>query len=193
LTSHFIITPSPARVDPHVLAVNPAHLPQSIQECSVSKLPGRIVPFDADKHADASHLHRRLLRAGSERPDDCCAAEKGDELASPHGLRPQAEEHTLAYRRPTEEVVRRRKMSRPCRRWVTSNQFASVAQCPLSTSSLPIEASRHCDATGQSAACSTLAPQPDNGLRPKRGWRHRTTVKNNRQTQMVAVAAEKGQ
>ncbi len=32
----------------------------------------------------------------------------------PHGLRPQAEDHTLAYRRAREEVVHRRKMSRPC-------------------------------------------------------------------------------
>src|SRR5258708_6522233 len=40
-----------------------------------------------------------LLRARCERPRGRDTAEKGDELPSPHGLAPQVEDHTLAYRR----------------------------------------------------------------------------------------------
>src|SRR5258707_14636483 len=40
-----------------------------------------------------------LLRARCERPRGRDTAEKGDELPSPHGLAPQVEHHTLAYRR----------------------------------------------------------------------------------------------
>jgi hypothetical protein len=57
-------------------------------------------------------VRRRRGRLGRARTDR--DAEQRDELAPPHGLRPQAEDHTLAYRRAREGVVHRRKMSRPC-------------------------------------------------------------------------------
>jgi hypothetical protein len=39
----------------------------------------------------------RLLRTGGKRPRHRDAANKRDKLASPHWLRPQAEDHTLAH------------------------------------------------------------------------------------------------
>jgi hypothetical protein len=38
------------------------------------------------QHADAAQALGLLLRTRRERPYDCRAAEKRDELASPHGL-----------------------------------------------------------------------------------------------------------
>jgi hypothetical protein len=88
---------------------------------AIGQLDGRRCVHEAD------HRHARLLRPRRERPSDCCAGEKGDELAPPHGLRPQAEDHTLAYRRAREGVVHRRKMSRPCRRWVMNRPIGHVS------------------------------------------------------------------
>src|ERR1700722_3989695 len=75
----------PADVDAHVLAVDPAQLPQPLQECRLARLSYRIVLTWGPKHADAPHTVARL-RAPPERPRKRQAADKADELPSPHGL-----------------------------------------------------------------------------------------------------------
>ena len=84
----------PPGIDPHVAAVGPAQLLQALQERREAGLPFRIVRGQVHKHADAPHP-LGLLRACGERPRRR-AAEKRDELASPH-VRPQAQE-TALYR-----------------------------------------------------------------------------------------------
>ena len=45
-----------------------------------------------------NYRHHRLLRARGERPRRSRPANKRDELAPPHELRPQVKGHTLAHR-----------------------------------------------------------------------------------------------
>jgi hypothetical protein len=75
---------------------------------------------------------------------DCCArAASGHAAAPPRrlmnsrrlmGFVPRAEDHTLAYRRAREGVVHRRKMSRPCRRWVKSPHYRAATATAASPS-----------------------------------------------------------
>ena len=55
------------------------------------------VPFCARAAKKSDHRHRRLLCARRERPRGCCAPEKRDELAPPHGL-PSSEGRILPHR-----------------------------------------------------------------------------------------------
>jgi hypothetical protein len=70
------------------------------QERRYAGLIYRIARGRGQQHADAPHP-LALLRARRERPSDCCAAEKGDELAPPHGFS-LIENHTLSRRRMNE-------------------------------------------------------------------------------------------
>jgi hypothetical protein len=47
---------------------------------------------------ESDHRHRQLLRARGEWQCGCSADKAGDEVASPHGRCPQAEDHILAHR-----------------------------------------------------------------------------------------------
>ena len=79
----------PQRVlDARVAAVGPAELLQRLYERGVAGLAFRIVRGRVHEHADAPHPVG-LLRATGERP--CCsAAEKANEITSPH-IRAQAQ------------------------------------------------------------------------------------------------------
>ena len=80
----------PAGVDPHVAAVDPAQLLQPLQERRVAGLRVWIVRADAAReYTDAPHP-LDLLRARCERPRGRRAAEKANELTSPH-IRTQAQ------------------------------------------------------------------------------------------------------
>src|SRR5262249_30692537 len=74
----------PAVIDPHVVTVGPAQLPQSLQKRRNASLAYRMVFGERHKHADASDLCW-LLRARRERPGGR-AAEQRDELAAFHSI-----------------------------------------------------------------------------------------------------------
>ena len=70
----------PAGVDAHVVADGPTQLRQRLKERPDPGLKFRVVRGCRQQHADAPHL-LALLRASDERPRDCRAAEKCNELA----------------------------------------------------------------------------------------------------------------
>src|SRR5262249_7547297 len=74
-----------AVIDPHVVAVGPAQLPQSLHKCRNAGLAYRMVFAERHKHADASDL-RRLLRARRERPCHRRAPKQRDELPPLHSI-----------------------------------------------------------------------------------------------------------
>ena len=73
----------PARVDPDVAALRPAELLKSLPECGGEGLSFRGALGKRHQHADPPHPVG-LLRARHQRPGRR-AAEKGDEIATPHG------------------------------------------------------------------------------------------------------------
>jgi hypothetical protein len=89
------VTRRPANIHPNVAAFHPPELLEFVSEGGDE---GRSLPValgKAHQHADPPHPFG-LLRARRERPR-CRAADKRYELTPTHGLRPQAEDHTLAY------------------------------------------------------------------------------------------------
>ena len=84
----------PAIVDPDVAALRPSKLLESLPECGDEGLSFPVALGIPHQHTDPPHSVR-LLRARRKRPRGR-TAEKGDELASPHGLLHHAEGHTLA-------------------------------------------------------------------------------------------------
>jgi hypothetical protein len=83
---------APADVDEHVAADRPAGLLHALNECHEAGLSFRVVRGRVHKHADASHAPV-LLRARHQRPRRR-AAEKGNELTSPH-IRSQGQQPAL--------------------------------------------------------------------------------------------------
>ena len=84
-----------------------------------------------------STVSAAIRRMGS----GCCARAASGHAATPPpttvmnsrrlmGFVPQAEDHTLAYRRAREGVVHRRKMSSPCRRWVKTGVYRTATFMP---------------------------------------------------------------
>src|SRR5262249_15340854 len=84
----------PAVIDPHVAALGPARLLQSLQERRDAGLAYRMVFGERHKHTDALDL-RALLRTRRERPRDCRAAEQRDELAAFHSITSSARASTV--------------------------------------------------------------------------------------------------
>src|ERR1700730_8380889 len=82
----------PAILDRHILALDVAGFTKALAEC------GQMArTIDRRRAAEESyHRHRRLLRASRERPCGRRAAEKANELTSPH-IRTQAQ-GTALYR-----------------------------------------------------------------------------------------------
>jgi hypothetical protein len=78
---------------PHVATVGPAQLLHSLQERRDASLSFPIVRRQVCQHADAPHS-LGLLRACGERPRGRPAAEKANELTSPH-IRTQGQEAAL--------------------------------------------------------------------------------------------------
>ena len=74
---------APANLDAAVAAVGPAELLQRLYERRFAGLSFRIVRGRVHEHADAPHA-LSLLRPRRERPRDRRAAEKRNELTSPH-------------------------------------------------------------------------------------------------------------
>src|SRR5262249_41947498 len=75
----------PARVDAHIMAVDPAQFLQPAQERRDAGSAFRIVRGGAHQHADAPHF-LALLRARRERPPGRRAAEQRDEIAPLHSI-----------------------------------------------------------------------------------------------------------
>src|SRR5262249_61891503 len=75
---------SPAVIDAHIAADDPAHLAEPLQEGCVAGLVFRIIRYPRHEHAKAPYARRRL-RTRSERP---CrrATEQRDELATRHSI-----------------------------------------------------------------------------------------------------------
>jgi hypothetical protein len=98
----------PAVVDPHVAAVDPTQLLQSLQERRDASLGYRMVLAERHEHANAPHP-LRLLRPCRERPR-CRAAEQRDELAPSrveHGLPLRSRSAARsAYHRPAGRSLR---------------------------------------------------------------------------------------
>src|SRR5262245_1329865 len=89
-----------AMINPHIVAVGPAQLLQPLLECREAYLLVLIVHSRGREHADASHP-LGLLRLRRERPRCRRAADKRDELASPHvehATPPGPAEPRTAYR-----------------------------------------------------------------------------------------------
>ena len=86
------IAPAPADLDPHVAAVGPSQLRQTLQKRREAGLCVPIVGVRvrgrANKHADAAHPLRLLLCTCRERPRGRRAAEQRDELAALHSMPP---------------------------------------------------------------------------------------------------------
>src|SRR5262249_60985296 len=74
----------PAVIDPHIAAVGPAQLLQSLHERREAGLTYRMVVGERHEHTDAPDLRR--LRARRERPGRCRAAEQRDERAPLHSM-----------------------------------------------------------------------------------------------------------
>src|ERR1700730_553553 len=84
------LPPGCAKVERDVVAVDPAQFRHLPQERSDSTLPLLVIFPDADlEHSHPSHP-ASLLRARCEWPRECCAADRGNELAWPHGLPPRS-------------------------------------------------------------------------------------------------------
>src|SRR5262245_35147069 len=76
------VSDAPAVVDPNIASLCPTQPLKVLPKSRDAGLSFRIALGICDQHADPSHL-LRLLRACRERPRRC-AAEKRDEVASPH-------------------------------------------------------------------------------------------------------------
>src|SRR5262249_3767898 len=85
-----------------VFAATPPELDRYILALDVARL---IQPWaEGSQHGDVAlsrssaevpdHRHCRLLRARRDRPSDCCATEKRDELAPPHSITSSARAST---------------------------------------------------------------------------------------------------
>src|SRR5262249_50315372 len=83
------------KLHPHVTAVDPSQLLQSLLQGCDATLPLGVVLGEDGEHADPARLVR-LLRARRERPSCRCTAEQCDELAPPHGAYPKARDHGLS-------------------------------------------------------------------------------------------------
>ena len=83
-------------VDAEIAAFRPSAPFQSVPKTRKPSLILWIVLREASQHADASSLIG-LLRFRRERPRRRCAANKRDELATPHGLATQADRRTLPH------------------------------------------------------------------------------------------------
>src|SRR5215813_8781721 len=97
----------PARVDAHIMAVDPAQFPQPAQERRDAGSAFRIVRGGAHEHADTSHLVG-LLRARRERPGDGRAAEERYELAAFHSITSSASSRRRARERSAARLSRAR-------------------------------------------------------------------------------------
>ena len=93
----------PADVDPHVAAVGPAQLLQSLQERCNTGLALRVVRCLAHKYANAPHP-LGLLRPRRERPRRRRAAEKRDELAPPHSITSSARASNVGWNFEAERL-----------------------------------------------------------------------------------------
>ena len=80
-----VLAVQPVVLHSHVLALDVASFVEGYTE-RTSTAYGGFLRLSTD---DADHRHRRLLRASCEWPRDCRAAEKANELTSPH-IRAQA-------------------------------------------------------------------------------------------------------
>ena len=78
------VGPSPASVEPYVVALHPPELLQSLSKCRDPGLCFRVVLSIEHQHADAPHP-LGLLRARRDRPRRS-AAEQRDELAPSHSI-----------------------------------------------------------------------------------------------------------
>jgi hypothetical protein len=78
------VASGPAVIDPHIAAVGPAQLLQSLHECREAGLTYRMVFGERHEHTDAPDLRR--LRARRERPRHGRAADERDEVASFHSI-----------------------------------------------------------------------------------------------------------
>ena len=97
----------PASVDPHVAAIGPAQLLQTLHERRDSSLRFQIVCGQRHEHADMPH-GLVLLRACGERPRCCRAGNCCDEIAPSHEGAPNRRTHTLPHRK--EAVVHHSKL-----------------------------------------------------------------------------------
>ena len=79
---------APADVDPHIAAFGPAQFEQGLLQRRDPGLTLRIAQGAIHEHADTAHP-LGLLGAGSKRPRNCRAAEKGNELAPVHLCPPE--------------------------------------------------------------------------------------------------------
>src|SRR5262245_56231879 len=91
------ITGAPANFDLEIAAFRPPNVSECLPERSEPGLRFMVALGIRQQHTDPPNPVR-LLCACCERPYRRGAAEKGDELSSPHGVCPQAEHRTLAYR-----------------------------------------------------------------------------------------------
>ena len=82
--SSWVIECPPANVDLDVVALDPPKLLKSLPECGYVSLKFWVALRMCHKHANTPHAISWLLRVRDERP--CCrsAAEKRDEIPSPH-------------------------------------------------------------------------------------------------------------
>jgi hypothetical protein len=86
----------PAIVDAQIATLGPSELPERLLECRAALAILGIVLGERHEHADARHAFA-LLRARGERPHGRHrAAEKANELASPH-IRTQAQGPALYW------------------------------------------------------------------------------------------------
>jgi hypothetical protein len=83
------------------LSIDPTQGPKCFPERRQVALCLWIVFSKAHENANASHL----LRPRFERPSECRATEKCDELPSPHELPSPPEDHTLPYRWAKAELL----------------------------------------------------------------------------------------
>src|SRR5262249_16142695 len=79
------VEPGPANFYPNIVAVHPSELLKPLGEYRHVGLIRRVALRSRHQDAEAPHPVA-LLRMRPERSSDCCAAEKGDELAPPHSI-----------------------------------------------------------------------------------------------------------
>jgi len=89
-------------LDDNRLPLDPTEVPQTMHKGACKRGDGiRSGHFgrgnDGMDERNDRAPRRQLLRARRERPRRRRTAEKRDEMPSPHGLGPDAEDHTLAY------------------------------------------------------------------------------------------------
>jgi len=94
---HIHIVGGPTLVELNIAAVRPSQLCKLLLECVNTGFA--LVITLGERHYDCDAPHTLgLLRAHSQRPSHRRQAEQREELTSPHGLCPQAEDRTLPHR-----------------------------------------------------------------------------------------------